>query len=67
MARTINHDVGETVFLVGNVTGVNIGPDAKVIYRVRIDGLGGDHWIPEGDIFDETKSEGCVDDARCMD
>lgn len=67
MARTIKHDVGETVLLVGTVSAINVTRDGEVIYRVRIDGLGGDHWVPEADIFDEQKSEDCVDDSRRMD
>ena len=67
MARTINHDIGETVLLVAKVSAINVTSDDEVIYRVRIDGLGGDHWVPEADIFDEQKSEDCVNDTRRMD
>lgn len=55
MAKTIKHDIGEKVLLIGNITGINVNLDGEVVYRVRIDGLGGDHWIPEADIFDEQK------------
>jgi len=57
MARIIKHDIGEDVLLLGHVTGVNVNLDGEVTYRVRIDGIGGDHWIPEADIFDASKSE----------
>lgn len=57
MAKTIKHDIGEKVLLIGNITGINVNLDGEVVYRVRIDGLGGDHWIPEADIFDEQKTE----------
>ena len=56
MARIIKHDIGEDVLLLGHVTGVNVNLDGEVLYRVRIDGLGGDHWIPEADI-PATQSE----------
>lgn len=56
MARVINHDIGETVLLVGTVSAINITRDDEVVYRVRIDGLGGDHWIPESATLDSPFS-----------
>lgn len=56
MARIINHDIGETVLLVGTVCNINVDCDGEITYRVRIDGLCGDYWVPEAATLDAPVS-----------